>query len=589
MPRVKSSKQLTAHFTAQIGADNQYGPDIQKLQALHASLGQHYSRLTSRYEQMASENQPQEKLEALSEEIHALAALSDGIADYMGSCIDLKHAMEKEDAAPEEQQDAMNTAAQRWEDTEQKLQDYMKKYPYGNIGNLTEFKDFLQRERFTDGKQYLDKLGIEQDTIISEKDFVAGKGFKTIENRKGRGITTAFRKLNSLAISGIKGDPRISLDKSRALANKFIDFEVALTKLVGYTIDDNDRETTSDVPQLSNELKTMAGFKKFLHEKDPETGLTNYEMLAIASEQIPDYGREGFDRDIRAIEQNLQIDAKLPELRRERSQRELDLGFVAGEEKTWKNYMNLHYGDASRMNAEALAKVMVGAMHEYNKAVRPTPFNLKEARREAKLLQKSPAFKQLMKSPERVQQLLTSETPIKDIAKTAAGALKPFAASKENTLQALRNLKKLGQDFMDPPEGRSDKWADLVHTLRNLERMDLRKITPGNEQRYEQKLQEIFTKVEDYAKGKKSLRRHEDGQNRFNQDMDVLAELSKVSPAAKDLSQRIIDRTNVVRRGHDANHVDITLDQFGLAHAAEHVNPEARGEEAEIQGGNPQL
>ena len=73
-------------------------------------------------------------------------------------------------------------------------------------------------------------------------------------------------------------------------------------------------------------------------------------------------------------------------------------------------------------------------------------------------------------------------------------------------------------------------------------------------------------------KGKKSIRSSDDGKQRFNQSLDVLGELSKAGTYAADACGSLFDRTNEVRRKHDANHTDLSINDFGLRSAEQHEN-----------------
>ena len=87
-----------------------------------------------------------------------------------------------------------------------------------------------------------------------------------------------------------------------------------------------------------------------------------------------------------------------------------------------------------------------------------------------------------------------------------------------------------------------------------------------------QQVYRLFKNNEDYMKGKKSIRRNQDGRNRFDQSLDVLSELAKVSDYAKDKAETLVDRINEVRKTKPGDRNGVSLSNYGADKQAAHVN-----------------
>ena len=214
---------------------------------------------------------------------------------------------------------------------------------------------------------------------------------------------------------------------------------------------------------------------------------------------------------------------------------------------------------------ERLANVLLGAF-ELNrqkaaalqgKVVPPSPFQKKVAEKNAAKIRKMPVFKQLCKDPRNVRALLRagSTGDVKRFNATI-NIFRPFATTdKAQSMLVLEKLKGM-VDYMDPKQGRSSAWKALIDSITSIN-LNEPNLDP------EKKLKEIYDKDCAYLKGKKSLRKNQELQNRFDQGMDVLAVLAEAGEFARMASQSVVDRVNEVRTGSDLDYKPINLNQFG--------------------------
>lgn len=300
-------------------------------------------------------------------------------------------------------------------------------------------------------------------------------------------------------------------------------------------------------------------------------GKTYLEKLTEAAEKDPrGQGAEALYDDLALLDSRLGLGLALPPLKKAAPKAEKPEKPAV---KTWRDYARMHLEDvphAPEKKEEYLAKAMVGAVVGTRNLVaaegEAAPFELGKARDTAKQLQKLPVFRQLCKDPAKVRKLLAAgkEDPGKLVL--AAGQMqRPFSqCSGEQCRSILEKLKQM-EPLMDSPQGRSEKWERFRESIRTIDLND-----PENSG--EKKLQEILEKTVDYTKGKKSLRRKEADRNCFDQSLDVLSVLAEGGEYARMAAQAVVDRTNEVRLGHDADYNKISLKQYGLRHIAGHTN-----------------
>ncbi len=256
------------------------------------------------------------------------------------------------------------------------------------------------------------------------------------------------------------------------------------------------------------------------------------------------------------------------------------------EGRSWAVYADLHKPDElleyTKEDKEImLSKIMVGRRVQMMNGMNPVgavDFNLKIARQFSKDIRETPAFKQIVKE-DKVDEYLNKD-PIA-LSEATMGMVHPFnSMTFEQKRQMLEKLKTMAE-YVDGSEGRSDKWVRFQRSVASLKNFKPEN-TLDPDENGENKLEEVFNSAIDYMKGKKTLRRHEDGQARFNQTLDFVTELGKGTEYAGLVAEGIRDRITEVRRKHDPNaekvwDVEYGADKIGN-HSNKPVEPEAENE-----------
>ena len=278
--------------------------------------------------------------------------------------------------------------------------------------------------------------------------------------------------------------------------------------------------------------------------------------------------------DLYYLDSNLELGLDMPKLDPESAVPAPDLRQV----NSWKEYQEAHtarmpYDPEARK--EHLAKALVGAFQAgrvsanqilQNGAKPPKPYSQKQAEEYVRQLKAQPVFKKFCQDPKLVKDLLTPDPrrPHKQF-NGMMNMFRPFGNVEPEKGRAVLNQLKSMLPLMDKPAGRSKEWQALYRSIETIDTND-----PHLDM--EKKLQEIFDKNNAYMKGKKSLRKNQELQNRFDQSMDVLSVLSKSGTYAKFAAETVVDRVNEVRLGHDSKYKSKGLDHYGADKLTKHSN-----------------
>ncbi len=282
-------------------------------------------------------------------------------------------------------------------------------------------------------------------------------------------------------------------------------------------------------------------------EKEQKRILGNYVIESEAREQ-------------KKIQEKLEEDAKKEQAKKVT---EILNGFLkAGRDiaadskgRTWAEYADKHVPDelleySKEEKIKMLSKIMAGRRVQMVNGMHPenaVAFNLKTARQFAKDIRETPAFKAIVKS-DKVDEYLKKDGI--GISEATMGMVHPFnSMTFEQKKQMLEKLKEMAA-YVDGPEGRSDKWVRFQRSVASLKNFKLEN-SNDPDKNGENKFEEIFNNAIDYMKGKKSLRKNEEQQNRFEQTLDFVSELGKGTEYAGLVADGLRDRITEVRRKHD--------------------------------------
>ncbi|MBO6158556.1 MAG: hypothetical protein J6P72_04735, partial [Firmicutes bacterium] len=161
-----------------------------------------------------------------------------------------------------------------------------------------------------------------------------------------------------------------------------------------------------------------------------------------------------------------------------------------------------------------------------------------EINKEGKSFLKLPMFKQLAKSPERMQSYLKNQNYTDLVQKMNAPFMEGSVEKKREVLEKLKMFSQ-NRQLMDGPEGRSDKWKNLLSSMQEID--------TSKPETYDRQLEKVFGHTEAYMKGKKTKSSDAGIDRRFEQCLDILGIVAETSDFARDRANILVDRTNHVR------------------------------------------
>lgn len=223
----------------------------------------------------------------------------------------------------------------------------------------------------------------------------------------------------------------------------------------------------------------------------------------------------------------------------------------------YNEYLVKHTGvdvisDDMEKNIETLSRAMAASMLGKSKSVSKYSESRIEdtAKRIREILKVSEmdsnAMRIVLQKPEYV------ELVVKDKVKSLYVPL--------NSKSLINDMKKLGNNMMSV-KGRTTEYQNLVTAVKNLGRLSSDKENdPKLTDQTTAAGYEVLRAVENYTKGKKSIRFSDDGKDRFDNALDALGILYKHLPRLRPQIDIMVERINIVRKSQDPahkNHVDI--------------------------------
>ena len=232
--------------------------------------------------------------------------------------------------------------------------------------------------------------------------------------------------------------------------------------------------------------------------------------------------------------------------------------------KTCHRYIQLHTGPenyqlSDKKVAENLAKVMV--VQTMMRGGERPEFNLDLIRRRAAALEKTPPFQAYVKEMgrERLCDTLTGR-PTPNLVDALVGPRERYALKGDTR----RELREMARGMAS--KGRSKEWNDLRNALESGDGSSL----------------VVFDKVEAYLKGKKSVRKTQEGRDSFELAMKAVALAARDGDGvAKRRAQILADRVNEVRGARPGDEHYVSLERY--AGAAEAQAPAAERQDGGVQ------
>lgn len=141
---------------------------------------------------------------------------------------------------------------------------------------------------------------------------------------------------------------------------------------------------------------------------------------------------------------------------------------------------------------------------------------------------------------------------------------KTYCVEPDKTADYIQKMRQL-QANMKPKGSQSDEYKAMhaaVGQIASLDPKDLDvafKLMQANER--------MFNSINEYAKGKKSVRTFEEGRNRYDNCMDALSVVNDHVSGLRDYAKQIVDRTNKVRDVKEGDEHFVDLKDFGASRA----------------------
>ena len=139
----------------------------------------------------------------------------------------------------------------------------------------------------------------------------------------------------------------------------------------------------------------------------------------------------------------------------------------------------------------------------------------------------------------------------------------------QNGAELISDMKTLLGNMMSSAD-RSPEYKAMVMGVKRIAEMDPASVSSiKGQSALIVANSELMRRIDGYMKGKKSVRRSDDGKERFNNALDALAVLNKHVKGAESITKDIVGRINQVRNANNEMHKDyVDIDNFGPKRAA---------------------
>lgn len=136
----------------------------------------------------------------------------------------------------------------------------------------------------------------------------------------------------------------------------------------------------------------------------------------------------------------------------------------------------------------------------------------------------------------------------------------------KNPAEYIKNMKKVLMNMM-PQKGRTTEYQNFYNSVQKVAYLD------PNDEHIAGKLIEanfnLMRYLEGYTKGKKSVRFHDDGKERFDNSLDVLSVMANGTKGVNDLANSLVERINTVRKTKPGDKYHVDLASYGPKRAEE--------------------
>ncbi len=167
-------------------------------------------------------------------------------------------------------------------------------------------------------------------------------------------------------------------------------------------------------------------------------------------------------------------------------------------------------------------------------------------------------------APEKVSEILSDPKNIGKAIKDRSKALYYPTEENQNQKNYVNSLDNIGKVMMRSYD-RSPEYKAMVKYVKNIGSLESYYLkTPEGKDELIENGVNLFQATETYMKGKKSVRSTNDGKERFDNALDVLAVIHKYLPEMRGRVEEVVARINKVRGAEAANHKDhVDLKNYG--------------------------
>ena len=203
-------------------------------------------------------------------------------------------------------------------------------------------------------------------------------------------------------------------------------------------------------------------------------------------------------------------------------------------------------------------------------------YNVKRIHELAEDIASKDQFKDL--TDRQVAESLFNLRNVKDARRDLATKL--YGVPKSEQRDYINQMMNLSL-HMVPGAGSSEKYQRMERCIKEIANLD------PNDPDLDYKLiianTNMIKAIDTYAKGKKSVRRNQEGIDKFDNCLDALSIVNSHVPGLVGEAERLVDRTNTVRKTKPGDKYYVNLNHFGASRAQE-AHLDRMGEEVEDIG-----
>ena len=235
---------------------------------------------------------------------------------------------------------------------------------------------------------------------------------------------------------------------------------------------------------------------------------------------------------------------------------------VNKDEKSYDNYIKLHTGINAFKTKDNLKTTLAKCIAAESLKAMPG-FDIKMLHRVAKRIEEFPTIEKL--SPDEIVDTLSHPSKISAMQKRFFR--EAHSVDPNNCQYYSDQLQKLHENMM-PKEGRSTEYKNLYDAVERV--ADIDPDSPNYNETIMKANENLLQAVRVYIKGKESIRSTTNGNDRFNNALDVLGIMSDNVPGLQKVIDGMVNNINKKRGIKDDEQPGfIDIDDYGADRAAE--------------------